>query len=60
MPASEWRKSSYSAGANGCVEIRWPEDGVAVRDSKNPAGPVLSFSTADWRAFLTPDRGRAG
>jgi len=32
-----WRKSSYSTTQQNCVELA---DG-AVRDSKNPAGPVL-------------------
>jgi hypothetical protein len=27
-------------------------DGVAVRDSKNPSGPVLRFSPDDWQAFV--------
>jgi len=35
-----WRKSSYSGGGENCVELA---DG-AVRDSKNPAGPVLSVN----------------
>ncbi|MDR7324205.1 hypothetical protein J2S44_004455 [Catenuloplanes niger] len=26
---------------------------VAVRDSKDPAGPVLAFSPGSWRAFTT-------
>ncbi|MEU2676770.1 DUF397 domain-containing protein [Streptomyces sp. NPDC007107] len=49
-----WRKSSYS-GTNGgeCVEVA---DGCAasvpVRDSKNPAGPVLTVGTAAWQAFV--------
>jgi hypothetical protein len=52
MNAIEWRKSSYSDGANGCVEISWPRlEGVAVRDSKNPGGPTLTFPAANWRAF---------
>jgi hypothetical protein len=48
-----WRKSSYS-GSNGgnCVEVADNLPGViAVRDSKDPAGPVLSFTPDDWRAF---------
>jgi hypothetical protein len=47
-----WRKSTYSAGNGGCVEVGWPESDVAVRDSKHPAGPTLTFATPDWRAFL--------
>lgn len=43
-----WRKSSYSGGDNGnCVEVHGTLD--AVRDSKNPDGPVL---TVDLRAFI--------
>jgi hypothetical protein len=25
---------------------------IAVRDSKNPTGPVLIFSTDDWESFV--------
>jgi hypothetical protein len=48
-----WRKSTFSNGQGGdCVEIAANLPGlVAVRDSKNPHGPVLVFSPADWRAF---------
>jgi hypothetical protein len=48
-----WRKSSYS-GSNGgaCVEVADNVLGVvAVRDSKDPGGPVLAFRPGDWRAF---------
>lgn len=34
-----WRKSSRSSNAGTCVELNG--DRVAVRDSKNPQGPVL-------------------
>ncbi|MFD5140122.1 DUF397 domain-containing protein [Streptomyces sp. NPDC058378] len=49
-----WRKSSYSGNTGGdCVEVA---DGCAasvpVRDSKNPAGPVLILGTAAWQAFV--------
>jgi hypothetical protein len=46
-----WRKSSHS-GNNGCVEVLHGDDRVAVRDSKDPSGPVLSFTPLEWRAFL--------
>jgi hypothetical protein len=48
-----WRKSSYS-GSNGgaCVEVAiLPEHSRAVRDSKDPHGPNLTFSRDEWRAF---------
>jgi Domain of unknown function (DUF397) len=44
-----WRKSSYSE-ANGCVEVARPGP-VLVRDSKDPDGPVLSFTPGEWAAF---------
>jgi Domain of unknown function (DUF397) len=47
-----WRKSSRSANGGNCVEVAWPADGVAVRDSKNPDGLRLTFGVAQWRAFL--------
>jgi hypothetical protein len=46
-----WRKSSFSFSNGNCIEVA---DGqlVAVRDSKDPSGPVLAFSPAAWRAFI--------
>jgi Domain of unknown function (DUF397) len=46
-----WRKSSWSA-ANGCVEVAFVDGGVLVRDSKDPGGPVLRFTTHEWQVFL--------
>lgn len=34
-----WRKSSHSGSESNCVELAGTLD--ALRDSKNPAGPVL-------------------
>jgi hypothetical protein len=45
-----WRKSGYSV-ENNCVEVAFGGI-VAVRDSKNPAGPILAVSPTAWRAFL--------
>ncbi|MGA2830330.1 MAG: DUF397 domain-containing protein [Streptosporangiaceae bacterium] len=46
-----WRKSSYSGnGGSDCVEVA-AADHVLVRDTKNPAGPALSFTPAGWLAF---------
>jgi hypothetical protein len=48
----EWRKSSRSNTQGECVEVaRFPES-IAVRDSKDPAGPRLSFRMTDMRYFL--------
>ena len=48
-----WRKSSYSGGGgNECVEVAFPPARVAVRDSKNPAGPRLAFPRAALASLL--------
>jgi Domain of unknown function (DUF397) len=50
-----WRKSSYSSGGQqgSCVEVaRNLPRTVAVRDSKDPDGPVLSVAPAGWRDFI--------
>ncbi|MFF9127397.1 DUF397 domain-containing protein [Streptomyces sp. NPDC014889] len=51
-----WLRSSYSTGANNCVETARPATGpwsglLAVRDSKAPAAPALLFSPASWARF---------
>jgi hypothetical protein len=47
-----WRKSSRSSSGN-CVEIASLAGVIVVRDSKDTAGPVLTFGTKSWRQFLT-------
>lgn len=46
-----WRKSTRSDQIN-CVEIARSAGRVGVRDSKNTAGPVLTFPLTGWHAFL--------
>jgi hypothetical protein len=59
-----WRKSSHSGNGGTCVEIAVTEDtSVAahkaqadklylMRDSKDPQGPSLAFTEAEWDAFV--------
>ncbi|WP_214416724.1 DUF397 domain-containing protein [Sphaerisporangium fuscum] len=55
LSGAEWRKSSWSSGDGGtCVEVASNLPGIiAVRDSKNPTGPALIFTPAEWHRFLT-------
>jgi Domain of unknown function (DUF397) len=48
---AEWRKSTRS-GSNGCVEVAFSSDRIAVRDSKDRSGPVLTFTPTEWEAFV--------
>jgi Domain of unknown function (DUF397) len=48
-----WRRSSFSMSNGHCVEVALRGGRVLVRDSKDPDGPVLSFSQAEWAGFLT-------
>ena len=56
-----WRKSSYSGNGGGdCVEVARNLPGViAVRDSKNPDGPVLIISRSEWGCFISRLRATA-
>ncbi len=52
-----WRKSSRS-NEQDCVEVAFVRQGVAVRDSKNAAGPVLAIPVSGWDAFRADLRGK--
>ncbi|MFI0236883.1 DUF397 domain-containing protein [Streptomyces sp. NPDC016845] len=53
LAGARWRRSSYSGGNNECVELAQDVPALApVRDSKNPAGPVIPFGRAAWRMFV--------
>jgi hypothetical protein len=50
---SPFWKSSYSGQENACVEVaHTASGGRAVRDSKDPSGPLLTVSRDEWQAFL--------
>lgn len=48
---TSWRTSSFSDGMN-CVQVAKLGDSIAMRDSKDPDGPVLHFTQGEMIAFL--------
>ncbi|MEU9228341.1 DUF397 domain-containing protein [Streptomyces massasporeus] len=50
---ARWRKSSYSGGANDCVEVSELGEYAAVRDSKDISRGPLAFSKAAMRALVS-------
>jgi len=51
--AATWRKSRRSNSSGSCVEVAELADGhVAIRNSRDPAGPALIYTRAEMAAFL--------
>ena len=49
----KWRRSSYSASNGGnCVELADAAGAVAVRDSKDPDGPVILLTRTALRTAV--------
>lgn len=46
-----WRVATYTGGNGNCVEVGNLTGSVAVRDTKNRGGAVLSVPAEAWRAF---------
>lgn len=47
-----WRNSSYTTRRQSCVEVAAVADAVAVRDSKDPEGPVLLVPRTVFARFV--------
>jgi hypothetical protein len=52
MKPNVWTKAARSGNDGQCVEVRDRGDAIEVRDSKEPSGPVLHYTPAEWDAFL--------
>ena len=54
LPKARWRKSQASNPSGCCVEVAaLPDGAIAVRNSRDPAGPALVYTRAEVAAFLT-------
>ncbi|GAA2512200.1 DUF397 domain-containing protein [Pilimelia columellifera] len=50
---ARWFKSTRSGpNCDNCVEVAFVDGAIAVRDSKNTAGPALLFTPDEWDAFV--------
>ena len=47
-----WRKARRSMNNGNCTEVATAAGMVAVRDSKDPQGPVLFYPATSWALFL--------
>lgn len=53
MPSGpRWLRASRSLSKGACIELAATGSGIAIRDSKNPSGAVLSFTRQEFEAFL--------
>jgi hypothetical protein len=53
LSGAVWRKSTKSGPwTDNCVEVAFVGEAIVVRDSKQPDGPVLYFTAAEWDAFV--------
>jgi hypothetical protein len=57
LDSAQWRKSSLSGSCDNCVEVAFVGEAIAIRDSKDPNGPALVYTQAEWAAFLGGVRG---
>jgi hypothetical protein len=58
LTGAKWFKSTRSGAAGHCVEAAFLENnGVAVRDSKDPSGSALVFTADEWDAFVGGAKG---
>lgn len=53
LSRAEWRTSTRSGSSGNCVEVANLPGLVALRDSKDPAGPILIFTPTAWKTFIS-------
>jgi hypothetical protein len=54
----DFKKSTWSKNnPKTCVEVAITQDGVGVRDSKDPSKATLSYTHDEWKAFIKGVKG---
>jgi hypothetical protein len=53
VEVGQWRKASYSNGSGACVEVGRAVETIAVRDTKDRSGAVLTVPADAWRRFAS-------
>lgn len=54
--STPWHKSSYSSGANNCVEVSEGST-TGIRDTQHRDLGSLTFPSNEWQAFLNATEG---
>ncbi len=53
LPPVTWQKSNRSNPSGNCVELaELPGGGIAIRNSRDPDGPVLIYTPDEINAFI--------
>lgn len=47
-----WKRSAHCE-SNACVEVAIADENIFIRNSREPEGSVLTFTRAEWDAFVT-------
>ncbi|MDP9799331.1 hypothetical protein J2S43_007843 [Catenuloplanes nepalensis] len=48
---ADWVKSSRSSSNGACLEVAAVGEGIALRNSREPAGPALLLTVPEFAAF---------
>jgi hypothetical protein len=57
LPPVTWQKSRRSNPSGNCVELaELPGGGIAIRNSRDPDGPVLIYTLDEIAAFINGAR----
>ncbi len=50
-PDISWR-TAVKSGSSNCVQVARRDNAIMIADSKNPSGPILTYTLLEFDAFL--------